>query len=194
MLARLPVGPPALSVPEELSDLTTLTESLVRASAAWRSSGQGGAAADMCRLLEAAASALQAQVAEAKVQRGLAVASQTLAAELSLKCERLAQSTLALTPPPVGGSSAHAGTTADASRGAMERPGAKLGLQAESAARAGADADSRASGAPPPRRMAVKACEVVGPALRMPSHPPLLAALASAGRRAFAASSGSRRP
>ena len=147
----------------------------------------------MCRLLEAAASALQAQVAEAKVQRGLAVASQTLAAELSLKCERLAQSTLALTPPPVGGSSAHAGTSADASRGAMEKPGAKLGLQAESAARAGADADSRASGAPPPRRMAVKACEVVGPALRMPSHP-LLAALASAGRRAFAASSGSRRP
>lgn len=33
--------------------------------------------------------ALQQQVAEAKVQRGLAIASQTLAAELSLKCERL---------------------------------------------------------------------------------------------------------
>uniref|UniRef100_A0A7S3AL33 Uncharacterized protein n=1 Tax=Haptolina ericina TaxID=156174 RepID=A0A7S3AL33_9EUKA len=43
------------------------------------------------RLLEAAAQAIQQQMAEAKVQRGLAIASQTIASELALKCEQLQQ-------------------------------------------------------------------------------------------------------
>eukprot|EP00962_Isochrysis_galbana_P027836 scaffold8763_cov119-Isochrysis_galbana.AAC.3 len=97
-MAALPSG---LSVPErsQLSDVPTLTDCLLRSATAWRSSGNSDAAMGMCRLLEASAMALQQQVAEAKVQRGLAVASQTLAAELSLKCERLAQRT-ALPPTP----------------------------------------------------------------------------------------------
>ena len=97
---RPPMSLPAeISVPEraELSDVQTLTDCLLRSAAAWRSSGSSDLALSMCRLLEAAAFGLQQQVAEAKVQRGLAVASQTLAAELSLKCENLAQRALPLT-------------------------------------------------------------------------------------------------
>ena len=66
----------------DLSDLPTLMSHLLAGAS------RGGDPATS-RLLEAAAAALQREVAEAKVQRGMAVASQTLAAELSLKVEQL---------------------------------------------------------------------------------------------------------
>lgn len=68
------------------NDLPTLMQSLLAGAASSRGHPEG---AGMARLLEAAAQALQQQVAEAKVQRGLAIASQTLAAELSVRCEQL---------------------------------------------------------------------------------------------------------
>ena len=79
---------PPLFVPDEsqLSDPTTLMRHLLEASAYARGSVDG---VGFARLLEAAAQAVQQQSSEAKVQRGLAIASQTLAAELALKCEGL---------------------------------------------------------------------------------------------------------
>tara|TARA_B110001452_G_scaffold143815_1_gene119617 strand:+ start:657 stop:1568 length:912 start_codon:yes stop_codon:yes gene_type:complete len=71
---------------ESFNDLPTLMQSLLAGAASSRGHPEG---AGMARLLEAAAQALQQQVAEAKVQRGLAIASQTLAAELSVRCEQL---------------------------------------------------------------------------------------------------------
>ena len=47
---------------------------------------------DLPRLLEQAAVALQQQQQDAQIQRGIAIASQTLANELALKCERLQDS------------------------------------------------------------------------------------------------------
>ena len=87
----------AFSIPSDapLTDLPTLMEQLIAGAAYARSSADFGGIA---RLLEAAAQALQQQQAESKVQRGLAIASQTLAAELSLKCEGL-QARLAAEQP-----------------------------------------------------------------------------------------------
>ena len=84
------------SIPPDapLTDVPTLMEQLIAGAAYARNSADLGGIA---RLLEAAAQALQQQQAESKVQRGLAIASQTLAAELSLKCEGL-QSRLAAEP------------------------------------------------------------------------------------------------
>ena len=79
---------PPLFVPDEatLSDPAQLTKHLLDASVYARGTVDG---VGFARLLEAAAQALQQQSAEAKVQRGLAIASQTLATELALKCEQL---------------------------------------------------------------------------------------------------------
>ena len=75
-------------VPEDaqLSDPHVLTKHLMEASSYARGSVDG---VSFARLLEAAAQALQQAVAEARVQRGLAIASQTLATELAMKCEQL---------------------------------------------------------------------------------------------------------
>ena len=75
-------------IPEDaqLSDPTILTKHLMEASSHARGSVDG---TGFARLLEAAAQALQQAVAEARVQRGLAIASQTLASELAMKCEQL---------------------------------------------------------------------------------------------------------
>jgi len=59
------------------------------AGAAFARSSSEHSAAGLGSLLEAAADALQQQCAQAKVQRGLAIASQALAAELQLKIEQL---------------------------------------------------------------------------------------------------------
>ena len=59
---------------------------VLEASKYARSSVDGGGIA---RLLEAAAMSIQQLQAEAKVQRGLAIASQTLATELALKIDHL---------------------------------------------------------------------------------------------------------
>ena len=72
----------------DLHDPSVLTKHLLDASAYARSTVEG---IGLARLLEAAAQALQQQSAEAKVQRGLAIASQTLASELALKYEHLQQ-------------------------------------------------------------------------------------------------------
>jgi len=86
--SQAPPQRPPLFVPEEaaLSDPATLTKYLMDASVYARGTVDG---VGFARLLEAAAQALQQQSAEAKVQRGLAIASQTLATELALKCEQL---------------------------------------------------------------------------------------------------------
>ncbi|KAL1528244.1 hypothetical protein AB1Y20_009602 [Prymnesium parvum] len=78
------------SVPEsdQLTDPSALTEHLYAGAAHVRGRSDG---TPLARLLEAAAQAIQRQVAEAKVQRGLAIASQTIASELALKCEQLQQ-------------------------------------------------------------------------------------------------------
>ena len=78
-------------VPDDaaLQDPQTLLNHLLDASAYARGSFDG---AGFARLLEAAASVIQQQMAECRVQRGLAIASQTLATELAMKCEQLQQS------------------------------------------------------------------------------------------------------
>ena len=90
-----------LFVPDEsqLQDPATLVKHLLDASAYARGSVDG---IGFARLLEAAAQALQQQSAEVKVQRGLAIASQTLATELALKCEQL-QKGGAVPPDAAGG-------------------------------------------------------------------------------------------
>ena len=80
---------PPLYVPDDAtlrSDPTTLMSHLLDASKYARSSVDGGGIA---RLLEAAATSIQQLQAESNVQRGLAIASQTLATELALKIEQL---------------------------------------------------------------------------------------------------------
>ena len=72
----------------QLSDPSTLMEHLLAGAAYVRGTVDGGS---LARVLEAAAQAIQQHVAEAKVQRGLAIASQTIASELALKCEQLQQ-------------------------------------------------------------------------------------------------------
>uniref|UniRef100_A0A7S2IC50 Uncharacterized protein n=1 Tax=Haptolina brevifila TaxID=156173 RepID=A0A7S2IC50_9EUKA len=75
-------------VPEDaqLADPHVLMTHLLEASAYARGSVDG---AGFARLLEAAAQLIQQQAAENKVQRGLAIASQTLASELAIKCEQM---------------------------------------------------------------------------------------------------------
>ena len=87
-ISHLPRPLSMFSVPEEtpLTDPSTLMKNLLAGAATFRGYPDGAGTA---RLLEAAAHALQQQVAETKVQRGLAIASQTLASELSVKCERM---------------------------------------------------------------------------------------------------------
>ena len=80
---------PPLYVPDDAtlrSDPTTLMSHLLDASKYARGSVDGGGIA---RLLEAAATSIQQLQAESSVQRGLAVASQTLATELALRIEQL---------------------------------------------------------------------------------------------------------
>ena len=75
-------------VPDDaaLQDTQVLMTHLLEASAYARGSTEG---AGFARLLEAAACVIEQQQSECKVQRGLAIASQTLASELALKCEQL---------------------------------------------------------------------------------------------------------
>ncbi len=75
----------------ELHDVGVLAEQMLRGAAFSRQHGEH----NLARLIEAAAAALHQQHAEAKVQRGLAIAAQTLATELATKCESLQLSTLA---------------------------------------------------------------------------------------------------
>ena len=89
----------------DLSDLPTLMSHLLAGAS------RGGDPATS-RLLEAAAAALQREVAEAKVQRGMAVASQTLAAELSLKVEQLQARLLAAEDGVPADNAPRANTTA----------------------------------------------------------------------------------
>ena len=77
---------PIIAVLSQGSDPTALMSSLLDASKHARGSVDGGG---LARLLEAAATSIQQLQAEASVQRGLAVASQTLATELALKIEQL---------------------------------------------------------------------------------------------------------
>jgi len=88
MLRELSQPRPPFIVPEDaqLQDASTLMQHLLEASQYARGSVDGGGFA---RLLEAAAQLIQQQAAENKVQRGLAIASQTLASELAIKCEQL---------------------------------------------------------------------------------------------------------
>ena len=69
------------AVPDDtdLRDPAVLTKHLLDASAYFRGSSDG---IGFARLLEAAAQVLQQQEVAAKVQRGLTIASQTLASEL----------------------------------------------------------------------------------------------------------------
>ena len=69
----------------QLYDPETLMGHLLEASAHARGTVDHGFA----RLLQAAAHTIQQQLAEVKVQRGLAIASQTLASELAITCENL---------------------------------------------------------------------------------------------------------
>ena len=87
-MAHLVYGAPYVPDDAQLSDLSVLMKHLLSVAAHMRGTTDG---AGVARLLEAAAQALQQQSAEAKVQRGLAVASQTLASQLALKCEQVQQ-------------------------------------------------------------------------------------------------------
>ena len=75
----------------QLTDPQVLTKHLLEASSYARGSVDG---LGFARLFEAAAQALQQVTAEARVQRGLAIASQTLASELAYKCEQLQVTTV----------------------------------------------------------------------------------------------------
>lgn len=79
---------PPLYVPDDakLSDPSTLTQHLLEASKYARGSVDGNG---MARLLEAAASTIQRLEADAKIQHGLAVASQTLSTELAYRLDEL---------------------------------------------------------------------------------------------------------
>ena len=79
---------PPLYVPddEKLSDPPMLMQHLLEASKYARGSVDGSG---MARLLEAAASTIQRLEADSKVQRGLAIASQTLSTELHMRLEEL---------------------------------------------------------------------------------------------------------
>ena len=87
-MAHLVYGAPYVPDDAQLSDLSVLMKHLLSVAAHMRGTTDG---AGVARRLEAAAQALQQQSAEAKVQRGLAVASQTLASQLALKCEQVQQ-------------------------------------------------------------------------------------------------------
>lgn len=90
-----PLQPFVVREDAQLQDRDILMESLLEASAHARQSVDGSGFA---RLFEAAYQVIQQQAAENKVQRGLAIASQTLASELAIKCEQL-QSLGALPEP-----------------------------------------------------------------------------------------------
>ena len=75
-------------VPEDaqLSDPNVLSQHLLEAASHARGTVDG---VGFARLFEAAAQSLTQSAAEVKVQRGLAIAAQTLATELAMKCEQL---------------------------------------------------------------------------------------------------------
>lgn len=173
----------SLSDSEQLSDPSVLTEHLYSGAASVRSSGDPSG---LARLLEAAAQAVQRQAAEARVQRGLAIASQTIASELALKCEQLQQR--------IDGSAGEGAYTTDprsipslTTNSALppSRSSPKTGPQSVGSPHAGPQTCSPSTAPPPPSTLPARcgppSTPATYPAPQQPQHAQTQAAVSPVG-------------